>query len=149
MQLNYITLLTLYFYFCFFEALMILFLGARVFFYFLVAFYLRFFVFFFLSFYFKSSVTLVCINFVSLVLDFLRRGYWIVVFWVCTFKVILLEKWWYWEQRMYTSQTIVLDCKPDLAFGLMIFCTISLKLGNAWFCYFISTLKESLSSYRK
>ena len=86
-------------------------------------------------------------NFVSLGLDFLSPGCFIVNLWVYTFESLLLEERWSLKQQISKFRTIIQDCRPFLTFALTVFYIISLKFTDFWFCYSISILIKGLRSY--
>ena len=88
-------------------------------------------------------------NFASLGLDSSGLDFLPVIPWVRIFEAVLLEGWWFLEQRTFESRTMVLDLRPALASTLTAFYTISLKSMGSRSCYSISTLIKSLRPFLK
>ena len=98
----------------------------------------------------KDSAALVWTDFAFLALGFSGREEALtVVFWICTFKTVLLEGQWPREHQISESRTMVLDLRLVLVSPLTTFCNISSKSMASQSCCFISTLIEGLRPFRK
>lgn len=125
-------------------------------------FWFRFFFIIYLFIFFRQKVFLSSVNwrrggaevfflagFESLGLDSSNLKSLVLEPWVFTFEKVLWDEKWPLGQQVSKFQTMALNLRPVLAFLLIAFYTIPLKLVDALSCYSILILIKSLKLFQK